>query len=75
MKKILIFSCALIFSLSACRESTQHKSREAIDAIGEDIERNAEEIGKEIEEGAKKAGDKIEEGVRKLDRELDEELN
>lgn len=75
MKKILLVSCALIFSLSACRESTQQKSREAVDAIGDDIQRNAEEIGEEIEEGAKKAGDKIEKGVRKLDRELEKELD
>ena len=71
MNKFFIVSCALIFSLSACRESTQQKSREAVDAIGEDIERTAEEIGEE----AKKAGDKIEEGVRKLDRKLEKEFD
>ena len=75
MKKLIIVSSALIFSLSACRESTQEKSREAVDAIGEDIERTTEEIGEEIQEGAKNAGDKIEEGVRRLDQKLEKEFD
>lgn len=75
MKKLIIIVSALVFCLSSCRESTQEKSREAVDAIGEDIERNAEKIGEEIEQGAQQAGEKIEEGVRKLDRKLDKELD
>ncbi|MFD1079796.1 hypothetical protein, partial [Longispora fulva] len=46
------------------RETTQEKTEEAVEAIGEDIEA-----------GTEKAAEEIEEGVEKVGRELDEEYH
>ncbi|MDR9457970.1 MAG: hypothetical protein RI572_11230 [Salegentibacter sp.] len=65
MKKLILFLVAILaFSLNACRETTQEKTQDAIEAIGEDIEDNA-----------KKAGEKIEEGAEKVKKEIDEEIH
>ncbi|MGM0932773.1 MAG: hypothetical protein ACQEWD_04940 [Bacteroidota bacterium] len=65
MKKLILFLVTILaFSLNACRETTQEKTQDAIEAIGEDIEDNA-----------KKAGEKIEEGADKLKKEIDEEIH
>ena len=57
---------AVIFSLSiySCRETTQEKTEEAAEAIGDDIEA-----------GAKKAGEKIKKGAEKIEKEVEEEIN
>ena len=66
MKKLAILMMAATFSLSiySCRETTQEKTEEAAEAIGEDIEA-----------GAKEAGEKIEKGAEKLEQEIDEEIH
>lgn len=66
MKKIAILFTALMFSLSSysCRETTEEKTEEAIDAIGEDIE-----------EGSKKAAEDIEKGAEKVEQEIHEEMH
>ncbi|WP_372917799.1 hypothetical protein [Salegentibacter sp.] len=65
MKKIILFLVSILaLSLNACRETTQDKTQEAIEAIGEDAEDNA-----------RKAGEKIEEGAEKVRKEIDEEIH
>lgn len=66
MKKIVIVFGALVMSLSnySCRETTEEKTEEAIDAIGEDIE-----------EGSKKAAEDIEKGAEKVEQEIHEEMH
>ncbi|MGA8854427.1 MAG: hypothetical protein WB492_09650 [Christiangramia sp.] len=66
MKKSVILILAAIFSLSiySCRETTQDKTEEAAEAIGEDIEA-----------GAKEAGEKIKKGAEKVEEEIDEEIH
>ncbi|WP_026935071.1 hypothetical protein [Christiangramia echinicola] len=66
MKKTVILLFAAIFSLSiySCRETTQEKTEEAAEAIGEDIEA-----------GAKEAGEKIKKGAEKVEQEIDEEIH
>ena len=51
-------------SVYSCRETTQEKTEDALESIGEDIETNA-----------KKAGEKIEAGAEKLVKEIDEEVH
>lgn len=51
-------------SVYSCRETTQEKTEDALESIGEDIETNA-----------KKAGEKIEAGTEKLVKEIDEEVH
>lgn len=51
-------------SIYSCRETTQEKTQDALESIGEDIETNA-----------KKAGEKIEEGAEKVVKEIDEEVH
>lgn len=65
MKNLLlsIFFIAFSLSLYSCRETTQEKSEEAVEAIGEEIEEGTEEVGDEIEEGA-----------REIEQEIDEEF-
>ncbi len=66
MKRAVLLIMAVTFSLSiySCRETTQQKTEEAVEAIGEDIEA-----------GAKKAGEKIKEGAEKVEQEIDEEIH
>ncbi len=65
MKKSFLFLVAILaLSFNSCREKTQEKTQDAIEAIGEDIEDNT-----------KKAGEKIEEGADKVKKEIDEEIH
>jgi F0F1-type ATP synthase membrane subunit b/b' len=61
---LLLVVATMATTVYSCRETTQEKSQEALESIGEDIETNA-----------KKAGEKIEKGAKKVVRELDEELH
>lgn len=65
MKKLfLIFMLAgLTASLNSCRESTQEKTKDALESIGEDIESNTKKAGEEIEKGAKKAQKEVQEEI------------
>ncbi len=66
MKKIylILMVAAMATSVYSCRETTQEKTEDALESIGEDIETNA-----------KKAGEKIEAGAEKVAKEIDEEVN
>ena len=66
MKKVILslFIAGLSFSFVSCRETTEEKTEDAIEAIGEDIEENADRAAEKIEEGAEKVG-----------REIDEEMH
>ncbi len=61
MKRTLVslaFVAAVIMTYS-CRETTQEKTEEAVEAMGEDIENAAEETGDAIKEGADELNDEI----------------
>lgn len=66
MKKLLLslVLAGFAFSSYSCRETTEEKTEEAIEAIGEDIE-----------EGTERAADEIEEGAEDVEREIDEEIH
>lgn len=66
MKKLIlsIFVAALSLSIYSCRETTEEKAEEAVEAAGEDIEHNT-----------RKAGEEIEEGAEEIEREIDEEIH
>ena len=66
MKKIILILmvAGMATSFYSCRETTQTKTEEAVEAIGEDIEDNVQ-----------KAGEKIEEGAEQLEEEVQEEVN
>ena len=52
MKKVILSVMALGLLLgTSCRETTEEKTEDAIEAMGEDIEANAEEAGDAIEAG------------------------
>ena len=61
---LLLFVATMATTVYSCRETTQEKSQDALESIGEDIETNA-----------KKAGEKIEKGAKKVVKELDEEIH
>lgn len=69
MKKSVILILAVLFSLSiySCRETTQEKTEEAAEAIGEDIEKGAKEAGEKIKKGAEKVEQEIEEEIHETD--------
>ncbi|MGB8706281.1 MAG: hypothetical protein WCD31_14740 [Gillisia sp.] len=52
MKKLffLLFAAALSFSTFSCRESTQEKTQDAADAVGNDIENTADEAGDQVQQ-------------------------
>ncbi|HZJ37440.1 MAG: hypothetical protein JJE07_05710 [Flavobacteriaceae bacterium] len=65
MKKLflLLMIAGMTTSFYSCRETTKEKSKEAVDAIGEDIETNVKKAGEKIEEGAKKVKKEVQEKV------------
>jgi gas vesicle protein len=65
MKKLflLLMIAGMTTSLYSCRETTQEKSKEAVDAIGKDIETNVKKASEKIEEGAKKVKEEVQEKV------------
>lgn len=66
-KSVYFFAAVFIFVLYSCRESTQEKTEEAIEAIGEDIEDNTRKAGERIEEGAKKVKKEVDEEIHETD--------
>lgn len=60
----MLMIAAMSTSVYSCRETTQEKTEDALESIGEDIETNA-----------KKAGEKIEAGAEKVAKEIDEEVH
>ncbi len=71
MKKLkLMLPCLLVvmaISVYSCRETTQEKTEDAVEAIGEDIENNTKEAGRKIEEGAKKVKKEVQEEIDNTD--------
>lgn len=65
MKKLflLLMIAGITTSFYSCRETTQEKSKEAVEAIGEDIETNVKKAGEKIEKGAKKVKEEVQEKV------------
>ena len=61
MKRIFLnFAMLAIVAITySCRETTQEKTEDAVEAIGEDIENTAEEAGEAIKEGADELNDEI----------------
>lgn len=68
---ILLLVCIFALSLYSCRDTTQEKTEDAVEAIGKDIEDNVNKAGEKVKEGAKK----VEEGAEKVEREIDEEIH
>ena len=54
-----VMALAILGAVSSCRETTQEKTEEAVEAIGEDVEQAAEEAGDAIQEGADELNDEI----------------
>ncbi|TDN90423.1 hypothetical protein DET49_10583 [Salegentibacter sp. 24] len=72
MRKLVFISVAVFtLSLYSCRETTQEKTEDAVEAIGEDIEDGVNKAGEKVKEGARK----IEEGAEKIEDEIDEEIH
>lgn len=61
MKRIFLNVLMIAFTVSiySCRETTQEKTEEAVEAMGEDIENAAEEAGDAIQGGADELNDEI----------------
>lgn len=65
MKKLSLLLLAAVFSLSiySCRETTEEKTEDAVEEIGNDIEEATEESVEAVEE----AGEDVEEAVEGTD--------
>ncbi|WP_029037876.1 hypothetical protein [Salinimicrobium xinjiangense] len=66
MKKFFLSLMLSLFALSiySCRETTQEKTEDALEAIGEDVE-----------DGTRRAADKLEEGAENIEKEVHEEMH
>ena len=69
MKKVILtfMALGLLLGTTSCRESTQEKSKEAMEAIGEDIEAGTEKAVQETGEAMEKAGEEIQEEMNGTD--------
>lgn len=69
MKKLflMLMVAAMATLVYSCRETTQEKTEEALESIGEDIETNAKKAGEKIEAGAEKVAKEIDEEVHETD--------
>lgn len=69
MKKLMLLCLLAVMAISvySCRETTQEKTEDAVEAIGEDIETNTKKAGKKIEEGAKKVKQEVQEEIDNTD--------
>ncbi len=67
MKKLILMLmlAGMASSFYSCRETTQKKTQDAVEAIGEDIESNTKKAAEKIEEGAKKVKSDVKEGIDK----------
>lgn len=69
-KTVLVLMCVAITTLYSCRENTQEKTEEAVEAFGKDIENNVNKATDKVKEGA----EKVEDGAKKVGKEIDEEI-
>mgnify|MGYP001063192235 CR=1 FL=1 len=69
MKKLslLLLGAVLTLSLYSCRETTEEKTEDAVEAVGNDIESNTEAAGNEIEGAAQDASNEMNEEVQGTD--------
>ena len=65
MKKLFLLFAVAMMSLSiySCRETTEEKTEDAVESMGEDVENAAEEAGNEVENAAENGGNEMEEEV------------
>ncbi len=65
MKKLILMLmvAGMASSIYSCRETTQEKTQDAVEAIGKDIESNTKKAAEKIEEGAKKVKKEVQEGI------------
>lgn len=67
-KMMMLLVCATVSTtFYSCRETTQQKTQDAVEAIGEDIEDNTKKAGKKIEEGAKNVQREVQEEIDNKD--------
>lgn len=69
MKKLSLLLLAAVFSLSiySCRETTEERTEENFEEVGNDIEESAEEVGNDIEGAAEEVETEFEEEVQGTD--------
>ncbi len=69
MKKLSLLLLAAVFSLSiySCRETTEEKTEDAVEAVGNDMEDAAEEAGEEVEAAAENVETETEEEINGTD--------
>jgi hypothetical protein len=63
MKKLVttFAALALIVSISSCRETTEEKAEDAVEAAAQDAEDNMEKAGDAVENAANEAGQEMKE--------------
>ncbi len=69
MKKLFLLFAVATMSLSiySCRETTEEKTEDAVESMGNDVENAAEEAGDEVENAVENAGNEMEEEVEGTD--------
>ncbi|MAT89953.1 MAG: hypothetical protein CMC35_04605 [Flavobacteriaceae bacterium] len=72
MKKFTTALLLLLFVFSvSCRETTQEKAQDALEAAAEDTENNLENAGEAIEEAVEETGDAIENAGEEINEEIE----
>lgn len=69
MKKLSLLLLAAVFSLSiySCRETTEERTEDSIEEVGNDLEESTEEVGNDLEGAAEDAELEVEEEVQGTD--------
>ncbi|GAA4315206.1 hypothetical protein GCM10023115_27210 [Pontixanthobacter gangjinensis] len=77
MKKLFVLFAVATMSLSiySCRETTEEKTEDAVEAMGEDVENAAEEAGNEMEEAGQDVENAAENAEEEMEQEVQEEVN
>ena len=77
MKKLFLLFAVATMSLSiySCRETTEEKTEDAVEAMGEDVENAAEEAGNEMEEAGQDVENAAENAETEMEQEVEEEVN
>lgn len=77
MKKLFLLFAVATMSLSiySCRETTEEKTEDAVEAMGEDVENAAEEAGNEMEEAGQDVENAAENAENEMEQEVEEEVN
>ena len=77
MKKLFLLFAVATMSLSiySCRETTEEKTEDAVEAMGEDVENAADEAGNEMEEAGQDVENAAENAEEEMEQEVQEEVN